>query len=346
MSKPRSSPTLDDVARVAGVSRATASRAIRGGHLVSESAQQAINAAIRELGYVPNLAARSLATKQSNTIAVVVSEGHQRIFSDPFFATAVSGIVERLEPTERHLALHMAYGGYLSKLEDYLRGGNIDAVIVVSHHEADRLPALLNELRIPCAFLGRPLGGMDEGGDLAISQHYVDVDNVTGGRIAARHLLECGCTKIATITGPMDIASARERLDGFTQALHEAGLEPVAVVEGDYDTESARLRARELLAMGVEMDGLFVASDRMAVSAMTVLSGAGVRIPDDLRIMGFDNADICRMTTPALTSVTNPWRNLAIAATEMVLAQLNGEKISGPLIISPALVPRKSTVGT
>ena len=146
----RSAPTLDDVARVAGVSRATVSRAVRGGHLVSGDTRQAIAEAIKQLGYVPNQVARSLAMRRSNTIAVVVSEPHARVFRDPFFATSVAGVAERLEPTDWQMALYLAYGGYRQKLEQFLRGGTVDAVLVVSHHDDDLLATLLEEVAIPC----------------------------------------------------------------------------------------------------------------------------------------------------------------------------------------------------
>ena len=339
----RSAPTLDDVARVAGVSRATVSRAVRGGHLVSGDTRQAIAEAIKQLGYVPNQVARSLAMRRSNTIAVVVSEPHARVFRDPFFATSVAGVAERLEPTDWQMALYLAYGGYRQKLEQFLRGGTVDAVLVVSHHDDDLLATLLEEVAIPCAFLGRPARGerMDRG--YSVAERFVDLDNVVGGRIAGQHLVGQGCRRIATITGPMDVASARERLDGFQQALAEAGLEPVGVYHGNFEPESAQVQTLELLRDENDFDGLFVASDHMAAAAMAVLTAHGKTIPGQVRVIGFDDAEIAKGTVPALSTITNPWRELAIAATEMVLTELDGDPHGGPVILQPRLVARQST---
>lgn len=337
----RQAPTLDDVARLAGVSRATVSRAVRGGHLVSASARRAIDAAIEELGYVPNQVARSLATRQANNIAVIVSEPHARLFGDPFFATSVAGVAETLESTSRHMALFMAYGGYRRKLEEYLRGGYADAALVISHHDEDHLPDLLAELRLPCAFLGRPAAAARSG--FSVADHFVDIDNVAGGRIATEHLLAQGCRRIATITGPMDIASARERLAGTRAALAAAGLELCGSYPGSYEPASAQVQTLELLDRGEPIDGLFVASDLMAAAAIGVLTANGKRVPDDIRVIGFDDADISRLMVPSLSTVTNPWRELAIRATQMVLAELDGVTPTRPVILQPELVVREST---
>lgn len=343
MASRRNAPTLEDVARAAGVSRATASRVVRGGHLVRSSTRKTIEAAIKELGYVPNQAARSLATSRSSTIAVIVSEDHTRVFKDPFFATSVAGVAERLEPTGWQMALYLAYGEYRQKLEQYLRGGYVDAILVVSHHDDDQLADLLEDIALPCAFLGRPAHDESAGRAFSVAHRFVDLDNLSGGRIAGRHLVERGCRRIATITGPMDIASARERLMGFEEALAEVGLQPVGVYHGNFEPESARQQAMTLCDEGNDFDGLFVASDHMAAAAMTVLTERGLTIPDDVKVIGFDDADISRETEPALSTVMNPWRDLAIVATDMVLSELEGEPSDGPVILQPELVARRST---
>ncbi|MDO5083174.1 LacI family transcriptional regulator [Arachnia propionica] len=336
-------PTLDDVARVAGVSRATVSRAVRGGHRVSPQAQQAIEAAIQQLDYVPNQAARSLALRRSNTIAVIVSEPHRRVFHDPFFSISVAAVAERLEDTDQHMALYLSYGSFRRKLEEYLVGGHVDAVLVVSHHDEDRLPTLLERVGRPCMFLGRPAAEPRTDGGFSVAERFVDVDNVAGGRAAGEHLVAQGCRRIATISGHMDIASARERHRGFHEALADAGLEPVAVRHGNYEPESGRTNALELLRSGVEFDGLFVASDHMAAAALSVLNEHDVQVPRDVKLVGFDDAEISRVTSPALTTVTNPWRDLATAATERILAEIDGAPPAGPLILQPELIVRGST---
>lgn len=335
-------PTLDDVARVAGVSRATASRAVRGQALVAGATQQAIARAIKQLGYVPNQAARSLATRQANSIGVIVPEPHTRLFDDPFFATTISGVAETLGRTEKHMVLFMADEGYRTKLERYLRGGHVDAALIVSHHDGDNLSALMEELRVPCMFVGRPRETASTG-EYSVANRFVDIDNVLGGRLATTHLVKRGCRRIATITGPMDIASARERLAGFRQVLAETELEPAGVYLGTFEPDSAREAAHRLLDECPEADGIFVASDLMAAATIGVLTQHGRSVPGDVGIVGFDDAEIASVTTPPLTTVTNPWRRLAVRATEMLLADLDDDRpMVGPIIIEPELVVRQS----
>ncbi len=340
--KSRIAPTLDDVARVAGVSRATASRAVRGDQRVHPDSQEAIRAAVEQLGYVPNHAARSLASRRSNMIAVVASEPHRRVFYDPYFAISVAAVAERLEDTPQHMAMHLSYGGYLRKFKEHLLGGHVDASIVISHHDHEGLAAMLEAAGKPCVFLGRPVipeGAAGQG----VAQRYVDMDNRLGGRLAGQHLVDQGCRRIAHITGHLDTASGRDRIIGLEEALAEAGLKPVAIHEGNYDPDSGRTQATALLDSGVAFDGLFVASDHMAVAAIKVLTQRGLRVPDDVKVIGFDDAEISHMTSPTLTTLTNPWAELATAATERVLAELNGEPPAEPLILKPELVVRASS---
>ena len=175
----RRSPTLDEVARLAGVSRATASRAINGGNRVSARSLAAVDAAVRSLGYAPNPAARSLVTRRTDSVALVVPEPDERVFTDPFFARtlrAVTRVLARARP---------AAGAAARPARRRRRSGccatsatrHIDGALVVSHHRGDRLAEHLAALGLPCAFVGRPWTGADQ-------VAYVDTDNVAGGRLA------------------------------------------------------------------------------------------------------------------------------------------------------------------
>ena len=333
-------PTLEDVARLAGVSRATASRVVRREEAVSPRAREAVEGAIGELGYVPNRVARSLATRKADTIAVVVSEPDARVFSDPFFATTIAGVAQTLEPTAKHLALVMGYGGSRTKLGQYLRGGYADGVVVVSQHEDDQIADLLRDLDVPCAFIGRPIGADDT--TSALRNRYVDMDNVAGGMIATRRLIDVGCTRIATVTGPSDMAAAVDRLTGCQLALAEEGLELVAAYNGKFTPEGAQVQALRIVDERPDIDAIFVASDMMAAGVMGVLSANGYRIPEDLKVVGFDDSVVALTTTPALTTVTNPGRELAGRATMMVLDQLEGREPTEPVILKPELIVRAS----
>jgi len=340
MDRPRGplagSPTLDEVARVAGVSRATASRAINGGPKVSEHARRAVDEAVRTLGYVPNRAARALVTRRTDSVAVVVPEPDERVFSDPFFARTLRSVTRVLGEREVQLVLLLARpGAEETRMLRYLGAGHVDGALVVSHHRDDRLSELLPELGLPCVFGGRPWSGSDK-------VPYVDVDNVAGGRIATELLIERGCRRIGTIAGPDDMTAASDRLAGWCQALAAAGLDTDARARGDFTEEGGRRAAEELLARHPDLDGLVVASDLMARGALAVAAAQGRRVPDDLAVVGYDDLGVAETTDPPLTTMRNPIGEMAERATRLLLDRIDGRETGGPyrLIIPTTLVRR------
>lgn len=333
------SPTLDEVARAAGVSRATASRAVNGGVRVSPRAQAAVDAAVRSLGYVPNRAARALVTRRTESIAVVVPEPDDRVFSDPFFARTLRGVNDVLAEREIQLVLLMARQGAADgRLLRYLSHRHVDGAVVVSHHRDDRLASALAEIGLPCVFGGRPW-------DESARVPYVDVDNVAGGREATRHLIEGGRRRIGTVAGPEDMTAAMDRLAGWRQAMTAAGLATDVVVHGDFTEPGGRAAAERLLAEHPDVDGLVVASDLMARGVLEVAVAHGRRVPGDLAVVGYDDLGVAQATTPPLTTVRQPVSEMAERATRMLLEQID---LGGPgdpvrLIIPPRLVRRQST---
>ena len=343
MSPPRhaasGSPTLDEVARVAGVSRATASRAINGGSRVSPAAQQAVDEAVRTLRYVPNRAARALVTRRTESIAIVIPEPDDRIFADPYFAGTLRGVNNVLAEREIQLVLLMArQGPEEERLLRYLAHGHVDGAVVVSHHRDDPLASALERIGLPCVFGGRPW-------DETANVPYVDVDNVMGGRLAAQHLVETGRRRIGTIAGPSDMTAAVDRLNGWRQAMTEAGLATDAVVHGDFTEESGRSAAERLFAEHPDLDGLFVASDLMAHGALHVIAALGRRVPDDLSVVGYDDLGVAQATTPPLSTVRQPVPEMAERATRLLLEQIDsglpGEAVR--VIVPPRLVRRESS---
>jgi DNA-binding LacI/PurR family transcriptional regulator len=341
MDQPRTvaaSPTLDEVARVAGVSRATASRAVNGGQRVSERARRAVEEAVRALGYVPNRAARSLVTRRTDSVAVVVPEPDERVFSDPFFAGTLRAVTRVLGEREIQLVLLLARpGAEEERMLRYLSHGHVDGALVVSHHRDDRLAELLPELGLPCVFGGRPWSGSER-------VPYVDVDNVAGGRIATEHLIERGCRRIGTVAGPADMTVATDRLLGWRQALAAANLPTDASVHGDFAEEGGRRAVEELLDRHPNLDGLVVASDLMARGALAVAAARGRRVPADLAVVGYDDLGVAETTDPPLTTMRNPIGEMAERATRLLLDRIDGHETGGPyrLIIPTQLVRRAS----
>lgn len=254
-------PTLEEVAARAGVGRGTVSRVINGSPRVSEATRAAVEAAVAELGYVPNTAARALAANRTDAIALVVPEPETRFFTEPYFSDILSGIGAALGPTDLQLLLTFADGAReRRRLAQYLAAHRVDGVLLVSVHADDPLPDLLSQLEIPAVISGR----RSEDEPLA----SVDTDNYSGARAAVTHLLERGRTTIATISGRLDVYGAQRRLDGYRSALGDAyHFEDSLVAAYDFTEEGGRQAMRLLLDRHPELDAVFACSDVMAHAA-------------------------------------------------------------------------------
>jgi DNA-binding LacI/PurR family transcriptional regulator len=335
---PAGSPTLEEVARLAGVSRATASRAINGGNRVSAQAQSAVDEAVRALGYTPNPAARSLVTRRTDSVALVVPEPDERVFSDPFFAKTLRGVSRVLAERDLQLVLLMArQGPEEQRMLRYLRNRHVDGALVVSHHEGDSLADHLAALDLPCAFVGRPWTSADR-------VSYVDTDNVAGSRLATQALVDRGCRRIGAVAGPMDMTAGQDRLSGFLAAMADAGLASDAVVHGDFTERGGERAAADLLHRAPDLDGLVVASDLMAMGALRFLTLNGRRVPDDVAVVGYDDLGLAESTDPPLTTVRNPIVEMAEQATRLLLEQIDGGRGGHAMrvIFPPSLARRVS----
>ncbi|GAA2077064.1 LacI family DNA-binding transcriptional regulator [Microbacterium hatanonis] len=330
-----SASTIEEVAARAGVSRSTVSRVVNGSPAVSEVARESVRRAIDDLNYVPNRAARALASRHSQAIALVVPEDTARFFGDPFFAAVVSGIQARLASTDYILNVILATGDPGDKTTGYLRSGSVDGAIIVSHHDNDTFIDRIAGA-IPVVYGGRRVRVRDE-------DHVVDSDNVGGGRAATEHLLERGRRRIATITGPPSMRSSLDRLDGFRAVLDDAGLAPVAVEDGDFSEDGGAAAMRRILASGQEVDAVFAASDLMARGALRVLRDAGLAVPDDVAVVGFDDSMIAATTSPPLTTIRQPSRGQGERLVEILLDLLRGASPEHATVMPIELVVREST---
>lgn len=329
----RPAPTLDDVARVAGVSRATVSRFVNGGHLVSSATSETVARAIAQLGYQPNRVARALATRRAGAVAVVVPETAERVFADPFHTQAYLGALTAFADADERVLLAMSQPGEdVARMARYLDSGHVDGAMVLSHH-GPGLGELMLGSKCPVVFIGDPgVPGLP----------YVELDQLSAAITATRYLVERGARRIASVTGPMDMGPGQERLHGFRTALEQAGLQPLGWTSGDFTADGGEAATTELLQRFPDLDGLFVASDLMALGAMQALRRAGVRVPDDVRLIGFDDSPVALQTHPLLTTMTNPASELARIAGEMLLGMLAGIEPEHPVILTSELVVRGS----
>jgi DNA-binding LacI/PurR family transcriptional regulator len=333
----RQRPTLEAVAALAGVGRGTVSRVVNGSPKVSPQAREAVLNAIDELGYVPNRAARALVTQRTDTVALVVSESEQRVWDEPFFAGIIRGISNGLADTGLQLLLAIAQSRAEHKrLEHYLTPQHVDGVLLGSLHGDDPLPRHLEENGVPTVLVGQPVG-LDP-----VSR--VDADNRGGAREAVNHLLERGRRRIATITGAQDMGVGVDRLAGYHDALAAAGAANGLIAYGDFSEDSGARGMRELLDLAPDLDAVFTASDPMAIGAMRVLKQHGLRIPDDVAVVGFDDSATARHTEPPLTSVHQPLEAMGREMAHLLHARIKGEAPEHPtVILETHLVVRDSS---
>ncbi|WP_035702146.1 LacI family DNA-binding transcriptional regulator, partial [Glycomyces tenuis] len=327
-------PTLEEVADRAGVSRATVSRVVNGQTTVAEHLRTAVEAAAAELGYVPHAAARSLVTHRTDSIALIVPESPTRVFSDDqFFPSVIRGVATELDAAGKLLVL-MTTGSNegRARVERYAVGGHVDGVMFASLHDADPLPELMLRRGVPVVC---------NGSLPHLSAPYIDVDHVGGVKAAVEHLIAQGRSKIATITGPQDMSAGRARLEGYRQALADAGRRAVMAI-GDFTAPSGVEAMRQLLADEPDLDAVFVASDLMAHGALTALRESGRTVPGDVAVIGFDDIALASYCEPPLTTVRQPITEIGRTLARHMLRLLGGEEVEPSTILPTELVVRES----
>jgi LacI family transcriptional regulator len=326
-------PTIYDVARLAGVSTATVSRALNGTGQIAGGTRAAIDAAVEQLGYQPNRVARSLVTKSTQTIALLLPD-----ITNPFYAALVSGIQHRALESG-HTMLLCTTEGDPEREEQYLtllRSKQVDGVLVDGLVlPPDRIARFVRE--------GLPIVCLDR--DIASeSVPLVQVDNRMGAMLATRHLIELGHKRIAHVAGAPQLRISDDRIQGYRDAHHavgiEAGRELLAV--GSFTEEGGYEATRELLA-STDFTAIFAANDLSAIGVLSALAEGGRRVPADVSVVGFDNLRLSRFTTPSLTTVHQPAREIAEHATRLLLELAAGQRVPMLRLLEPELVVRAST---
>ncbi|MEU9877763.1 LacI family DNA-binding transcriptional regulator [Streptomyces phaeochromogenes] len=334
----RKPPTIHDVAREAGVSRGTVSRVLNGGHYVSPTAQEAVNAAIRRTGYVVNRHARSLITGRSDSIGFLLTEPQERFFEDPNFNVLLRGCTQALAAHDIPLLLMLAgTEDERRRITRYITAGHVDGVLLVSSHSGDPVAEQLREAGVPLVMCGKPIG-------VGSKVSYVAADDRDGARDMVRHLVSLGRRCIGVVTGPLDTPGGVERLAGYREVLGESGIDfdERLVVSGDYSRASGEAGAERLLAQCPDVDAVFVASDLMAQGVLTSLERAGRRVPEDVSVGGFDDSSAALAARPQLTTIRQPYDRISAEMVRVLLAQIGGEDPAA-VILPTELVKRQST---
>ncbi|MFD5073821.1 LacI family DNA-binding transcriptional regulator [Streptomyces sp. NPDC058371] len=330
----RRPPTLDQVALRAGVSVGTVSRVINNHRHVSNKARQAVESAVAELGYVPNMAARSLASQRRGAVVLAISSDDPALFANLFFAEVITGVNAVIEETDLELLLVLAASERgRTRLARILQSQGADGVMLLAVRENDPLAKVAEAGGVPVVHGGRPL-------DRA-PRWYVDADNRGGARQAVEYLITTGRRAIGTVTGPLDMHAGVSRYLGFREAVALAGLKDHRVAHADFSEAGGAAATAHLLDEHPDLDAVFVASDAMAAGALRVLRERGRTVPEDVAVVGFNDVRTAQHTQPTLTTIHQPIVALGSEMTRMLVRVLAGEEPT-PLILPTSLVVRGS----
>lgn len=326
---------LRDVAEAAGVSVATASKALNGRQDVSPATRDKVLRASRQLSFRPNRAAQQLQGGPSGTVGLIANDLDGR-FSIPIMMGAEDGFgIENVS-----VFLTDARGDLIRERHhlEALMARGVDGFIFVGSR-TDPRPPIAMDVPVPVVHVYAPSADPE---DLSFVP-----DNVDAGRMAARHLLNLGRSKLALISGDPSYAASTDRQAGVKEALDEAGQQLVAPVRaGEWSEAWGRRAVRDLLASGAEFDGLICASDQIGRGALDALARAGAVVPDDVAVVSHDNWEVLAAEcSPQLTSVDMQYRRLGQMASQALLRMMNGEKETGVVTLPCSLVVRESTLG-
>lgn len=327
-------PTIRDVAAAAGVSHGTVSRVINGGHWVSPKSRTAVEEAIRVTGYTANHHARSLATGRANSLAFLLTEPQHLLFADPTFSLLLRGAAEAL--AQRSMTLVLLVAGTPAERDNvahFVSAGHVDGVLLISSHESEPLLDSLIAAHVPTVSCGVPIGHQSDVATVA-------VDEVGSAREMTRYLRERGHRRIAMIAGPADTPGGRYRLVGFREQMG-AEFDPELVEVGDYSSDSGAAAMTRILERTRDIDAVFAASDLMAAGAVTALRKAGLRVPEDVAVAGFDDSGLAATHEPPLTTMRQPWERLSHEMVALLLDVIDGAPRTA-ITLPTTLVVRES----
>ncbi|GAA1758915.1 LacI family DNA-binding transcriptional regulator [Agromyces humatus] len=337
--RPAARPTITDVARHAGVSKGLVSFALNDRPGVSAETRARILASARELGWTPNLRARSLSVDRSYALGLVIGRSVDVIAADPFFHSFIAGVESEFSTAGQVLVLAQATPGReeTATYRGLAADKRVDGVFLSDLRAGDDRVALVRELGLAAVTLGRP--------DVESPFPSVSVDDGRGIRAAVEHLAALGHRRIAHVAGPSTMLHGRRRAEAFTTALVAAGLEPTAIIETDFSAVDGARATRELLGLGADRrpTAIVYSNDHMAFAGLAVAQRAGIHVPHDLSITGFDDTELARHTFPSITSVATDAFDWGARSARLLLATIAGQPVDDVELSEPRLVVREST---
>lgn len=328
--------SIKDVARRANVSISTVSHVVNGTRFVSESARKQVEEAIRNLGYVPSAVARSLKSNSTKTLGMLIPN-----CTNPYFAEIVRSVEDHCFGAGYTLILCNTddephrQSVYLQVLSEK----RIDGLIIISTGNDSELLALVKGLTIPAVLLDREISH--------VPCDLVETAHMQGAMLATEHLLALGHTRIACIAGPEDLNSSAQRIQGWRNALAKAGAAADAdqlVWHSDFTSQGGCDTMKQVLQSPLKPTAVFVCNDLMGIGALSAAHEAGVRIPQDMSLVGFDDIELAHFTSPALTTVVQPKHRMGVMAVDMLLERIQSKREqSRQVLLQPTLVVRASS---
>jgi LacI family transcriptional regulator, galactose operon repressor len=337
LSAAMSNLTLEKIAELAGVSRSTVSRVINGQAGVREDVRQHVWQVVNETGYRPNIAARALASNRSGIISLVVPHAATRLFSDPYFPSLIQGTTLACNKNELSLTLFLFHSEE-EEVQFSRRIANaslFDGVIMASSQYEDPLIPQLIKNEVPFVMVGRQ--------DRYPQVSFVDVDNLNGAYAATSHLLRLGYRRVAHIAGPQNMVAGEDRLAGYRKALSELGHSDSEdlVAQGDFSEAGGYVAMKRLLP--ARPDAVFAASDQLALGAWRAIREAGLRVPHDIALVGFDDLLPAGSGRPRLTTIRQPVVRAGREAVNVLLDIIeNGPTPQRRVVFDTELVIRES----
>lgn len=336
------SPTMEEVARLAGVSRSTISRVINNNPHVRAETRERVWQVIRKSSYQPHAVARSLVTNRTRIVGMVIPETVTTLFTDPFFSILLRGTTNACNAHRYQLMLSLfaASADQQERYQNLLGNGYLDGVLVASAPLDDPLISNLLHDRVPFVCVGRHPNRQ---------VHFVDVDNLGGARMAVEHLIGLGHRRIATITGRLDTTHGQDRLEGYHQAMEAQGIpvEEGLIVEGDFTESSGVVGMQQLLP--ASPSAVFVASDMMTIGALKALRQAGRQVPQDIALVSFDDIAVASAIEPGLTTVRQPIERMGSMAIEVLLSLVESspeEEVPVHRIVLPTELVVRASCGS
>ena len=328
---------LEEIAKLAKVSRSTVSRVINDDPKVSPETRARVQSVVKRLNYHPNIAARGLAAGRTGILGLVIPMGVAAVFTDPFHPIVTQGVAWACNAHSYSVMLWLAEPDYERRtISQILHNGVIDGVILASMLLEDPLLHSLKESRLPFILIGRH--------PTDAHVNYVDVDNISSAREMVSYLFRLGHRSVATIAGPRNMIAGADRLEGYFAALRDRGIAPDSnlIVSGDFTEDSGYTAMQQLLPF--KPDAVFAASDTMAIGAMHAIRDAGLCVPEDIAMAGFDDVPAAARTVPPLTTIRQPvYRSGVIAAETLIDLIANPSSQTHRIILPTELVIRAST---